>query len=122
MLVGPLLEPIAAHLRARTRNDEPVFDATNFRPEWNKACAAAGIRGYDPVTRLRDDSGGGRVHDLRVSGAINLLDAGVDESSVMKIGGWKTRAMLDRYNPQDRKRTAAALLRAGEYVHSRMKP
>jgi hypothetical protein len=26
------------------------------------------------------------------------LAAGVDESTVLKIGGWKMRAMLDRYN------------------------
>jgi hypothetical protein len=55
-----------------------------------------------------------------VSGAINLLDAGVDESTVLKIGGWKTRAMLDRYNVLDRERVGSALTKAGKYVADRI--
>jgi hypothetical protein len=35
---------------------------------------------------------------LRCSAAINLVDAGVPEDIVMKIGGWKTKAMFSRYN------------------------
>jgi len=119
-LAGKILEPIAIELRKRTRDDAPVFDATNYRPEWNKACAAAGLRGYDAEKRMRDDNGGGRIHDMRVSGAINLLDSGVPESTVMQIGGWKTRKMLDHYNRVDRKRATAALVQAGDYVHARM--
>ncbi len=59
-------------------------------------------------------------NDCRVSGAINLLDAGVDESTVLKIGGWKTRAMLDRYNVLDRERVGSALTKAGKYVADRI--
>jgi integrase len=120
-LVGALLSPLAAKLRKRFRHDgEPVFDSTNYRPEWNKACAAAGLRGYDEEKRVRDDNTNGRIHDCRCSGAINLLDAGVDEGTVLKIGGWKTRAMLDRYNVLDRARVAAALTKSGDYVSKRI--
>jgi len=120
-LAGPQLSPLATTLRKRFRHDdEPVFDSTNYRPEWNKACAKAGLRGYDEDKRTRDDNTNGRIHDLRCSGAINLLDAGVDEGTVLKIGGWKTRAMLDRYNVLNRDRAAKALTKAGDYVTGRI--
>ena len=69
---------------------------------------------------MRLGDGGARIHDCRVSGAINLLDAGVDESTVLKIGGWKTRAMLDRYNVLDRDRVGNAFTKAGEFVAQRI--
>jgi hypothetical protein len=37
------------------------------------------------------------VHDLRRSGARQLRRAGVPESVVQKMGGWKTSEMFKRY-------------------------
>jgi hypothetical protein len=37
------------------------------------------------------------VHDLRRSGARNLIAARVDEKTAMAIGGWKTRSVFMRY-------------------------
>ena len=76
-----------------------VFDTTNLRKEWNRACAACGLgriikapdKKYDPRYE------GLTLHDLRRSAARNLLLAGVPETIVMKIGGWKTRSVFDRY-------------------------
>ena len=118
VLDGPRLAPIAERLRGMFRlESRPVFDSTNYRTEWNKAVAVAGLGTYDEKKRTRT---GVRIHDARCSAAINLLDAGVPESTVLKIGGWKTRAMLDRYNVVDEKRIRAAMVKSGEQVAARM--
>jgi integrase len=65
-----------------TRDDlKPVLD---FRRAWWNLTAAAGLKGL-------------LVHDLRRSGARQLRRAGVPESVVQKIGGWKTAEMFKRY-------------------------
>jgi len=38
---------------------------------------------------------------------INLVDARVAEDTVMKIGGWKTKAMFSRYNVMNTARIRA---------------
>jgi integrase len=118
VLDGPMLTPLVAMLRKQFRRDgKPVFDSTNYRPEWSKAVAKAGLGTWNGKTRTRT---GVRIHDCRCSAAINLLDAGVDEGTVLKIGGWKTRAMLDRYNVQTEKRIRAAMVKGGEHVAAQM--
>jgi integrase len=65
-----------------TRDDgKPV---RNFRHAWANLTKAAGLEGT-------------LIHDLRRSGARQLRRAGVPESVVQKIGGWKTAAMFKRY-------------------------
>jgi integrase len=117
-LKGALLEPVAKELRKQFRQeDKPIFDASNYRIEWAKACAKAGIGTWDAKKRTRT---GVRIHDCRCSGAINLLASGVDEGLVLKIGGWKTRSMLDRYNVADPTRLAAAMEKGGKFVTDRI--
>jgi integrase len=77
-----------------------VFDGTNLRKEWMKACDACGLgtttevedRPYDPIYS------GLTLHDLRRSAVRNLRTAGVSEKEAMKISGHKTRSGFDRYN------------------------
>jgi integrase len=67
----------------------------DFRTSWESAAAAVGH------PRLL-------FHDLRRSGARNLRRAGLQEGTIMKLGGWKTRAMFLRYDITDESDLAAA--------------
>ena len=93
-----LLDLLLARWRARNglrvfhRQGKPIGD---FRKVWVAACKKAGLSG-----RL--------VHDLRRTAARDFRKAGVSEGEIMKLCGWKTRDMFDRYNIID----AADLSRA----------
>lgn len=67
----------------------------HFRVAWRTAAEAVGLPGL-------------LFHDLRRSGARNLRRAGLPESVIMRMGGWKTRAMLLRYDITDESDLAAA--------------
>ena len=67
-----------------------------FRRAWTRACKKAGLEG-----RL--------VHDLRRSAARDFRRQGVSEGEIMKLCGWKTRAMFDRYNIIDEADLAQAV-------------
>jgi integrase len=89
-LTGRLLEVLDRRWQARWDACPYVFhraghDVRDFDGAWNAAAKAIG----QPNLLL---------HDLRRSGARVLIRAGVPEDIVMKMGGWKTRSMLSRYN------------------------
>jgi hypothetical protein len=56
-------------------------------------------------------------HDLRRSGARNFRKAGVDESVIMRIGGWKTPSTFRRYNIVDENDLAVAGERLAAFLH-----
>ncbi|MGC2529786.1 MAG: tyrosine-type recombinase/integrase [Candidatus Acidiferrum sp.] len=87
----PLLLPLATELAALLRGakrEGAVFNGTNLRREWDKVRIAVGDSDL-------------LIHDLRRTGARNLRRAGVPESVIMAIGGWRTRSVFLRYNIVD---------------------
>ena len=121
-LKGRFLAPVRGWMQKQVRvANKPVFDSTNYRTEWANACAAAG---FGTITNQAEAKRNGtkrsrtgfRIHDCRASAAVNLLDAGVPENIVMRIGGWKTRDMLDRYAKLTSERAHAAMEASGEYI------
>lgn len=102
------------------RPDERVFTRPNgkpvsdFRWSWWQACVRAGVgrifcpqcdqevaSKQCPKCNTRSRYTGLLFHDLRRTGARNLRRAGVNETVIMRIGGWKTRSVFDRYNIVD---------------------
>ncbi len=93
-----------------TREDgHPVRD---MRDAWQSLCVRTGLGSLvcadckEPVSLSAEECecGGCKrrysgliIHDLRRSGARQLRRAGVPESVVQKIGGWKTASMFRRY-------------------------
>jgi len=67
-----------------------------IRSAWKQATKRAGVAG-----RL--------LHDLRRSAARDFRRAGVSEGEIMKLCGWETRSMFDRYNVIDEQDLAAAV-------------
>ncbi len=91
--------PLIFHRRGRSVGD--------FRKVWKKACEAVGLVG---------GLNGVVPYDCRRTAIRNLIRAGVEESTAMKISGHRTRSMLDRYNIQDDQDIQEAMVKVTEYV------
>jgi integrase len=85
----------------------PVME---YRRAWKKACGRVGINAG------RNVPGGLTPYDLRRSALRNIVRAGADVSTAMKISGHRTRATFDRYNIVDGRDVQDALDAATKYV------
>lgn len=114
----PLPPVLVSMLKQAEPKTGRVFDATNLRKEWVKACVAAGLGSKIEVPGKKYDPRyeGLTLHDLRRSAVRNLRKAGVPESVAMKISGHKTRSVFERYNivsTDDVQEAMQALVTAG---------
>ena len=90
-------------------NGEPV---KSCREAWERACCKAGVGQFNcadcNALSLTGNKcpkcAGSRMkytglifHDLRRTAARNLRRAGISETVIMKIGGWRTRSVFERY-------------------------
>lgn len=85
-----------------TRNDgSHVID---FRDQWYAACEKAGVGKFIEVEKdgkSRKKWTGLTFHDLRRSGARNMIRRGISQPMAMKLGGWKTPSVFQRYDIVD---------------------
>lgn len=106
------------------RNGKPIG---SFRKSWITACVKAGLgrelREPDKVDAKGKVSQRGRLikkeafripHDFRRTAARNLSRAGVPEQVIMRICGWKTRSVFDRYRIVPERDLAEGLARLGQ--------
>lgn len=73
-------------LNPRTRRP---YTPNWFLTKWRRACEKAGVSGPD---------GNVTIHDGRRTFATEMRRAGVQESEIMDMAGWKTREVFTRYN------------------------
>lgn len=97
--IAPLPDRLTAILDEVKDKTGPIFDGTNLRKAWHKACVAAGVGKLTKVAGKQDPQYTGlTIHDLRRSAVNNLRKMKVSETLSMRITGHKTRAVFDRYN------------------------
>jgi integrase len=90
VLGGPLLGVVARRWAVRVPTCPFVFHRAGakivtFKGPWRTACARVGLSGL-------------LFHDLRRSAARNFRKSGVPEHVILRLGGWRSRSMLTRYD------------------------
>lgn len=115
-LTLPLSTELVGMLKKMFRVDsKPVFDTTNFRKEWNKACVKVKLG-----TQTGHVYRGLIPHDLRRSAVRNMRKAGVDQATAMSISGHKTVSVFQRYNIVDTKDKLSAMAKVEQFNASLM--
>ena len=95
-LIVPLSNELVAMLKKKFKGNGPVFETKNFRREWIKACVKCGLG--EKTGKAWYQYKGLVPHDFRRSAVRNLVNAGVDTATAMKITGHRTLHIFMRYN------------------------
>jgi integrase len=78
---------------------QPIFDTTDFRSQWRRACAKLGLGIFNPETQVYR---GLRPHDFRRTACRNMIKARIPQAVAMAISGHKTDSMFRRYAITDK--------------------
>ncbi len=95
-LIVPLSDELTAMLKKKFRGHGTAFETKNFRREWIKACVKCGLG--EKTGKAWYQYKGLVPHDFRRSAVRNLVNAGVDTATAMKITGHRTLHIFMRYN------------------------
>ena len=101
--------------KAFPKPTDRVFNLKNFRWTWDKVCCQLGLGTFD---KEKKKYAGLVPHDFRRSAARNLIKAGVDRRTAMKITGHKTEAILERYNIKTTDDVREALIKVGQFKNA----
>lgn len=93
-------------MKNNARNStDPIFDVTNFRKEWRRACHKLKLGIYHEETEAYR---GAEPHDFRRTAVSNLIAQGIPESVAIQISGHKTNSMFKRYVITDQRQVQNA--------------
>lgn len=95
----PIFDFVKDFKRMTRLNGEPIFDTTNFRSEWRRACHKLGLGIFDEETQVYR---GLRPHDFRRTACRNMVKTGIPQTVAMAISGHKTDSMFRRYAIMDK--------------------
>lgn len=100
------LPRIGAHVFANPASGKP-YSENWFLVKWRNACDCVGLQGPD---------GNITLHDLRRTFATRGRRAGIQESELMAMGGWKSAEVFARYNVVGLDDVTKARKRAAAYL------
>jgi integrase len=120
MMTGKVYDRLRVMLRGKKATDfvftrEDGSRVADPRSDWYTLCVASKLGVYVPAKRKNGEDYqkyvGLNLHDFRRSAVKAMKKRGVPDRVVMEIGGWRTRAVFDRYFPVDEQELADAAKR-----------
>jgi integrase len=120
MMTGKVYERLRVLLRGK-KDEAYVFTrkdggrVVDPRQCWYDLCVACNLGRYVPAKRANGEDYekyvGLNLHDFRRSAVKAMKKRNIPDRVVMEIGGWRTRAVFDRYFPVDEEELADAAKR-----------